>query len=67
MEKQNEDVIAARVPKKLKDLVQRYLQLDTHLNESDLLRDAIREKIKRDAPKLFDEVFQEKQSEAKGK
>jgi hypothetical protein len=38
--------------------VQKYLQLDTHLNESDLVRDAIREKIKRDAPNLFDEVFQ---------
>lgn len=59
MEKTNELIIAARVPKKLKELIQKFLERDTHMNESDLIRDAIREKIKREAPGLFEEVFSE--------
>jgi len=31
--------------------------LDTHINESDFIRDAIREKIQRDAPYLYRELF----------
>jgi len=63
MEKQQEEgknaVLAARVPLALKKLVTRFLAIDTHLNESDLLRDAIREKILRDAPELYRQLFEE--------
>jgi len=33
--------------------------LDTHINESDFIRDAIREKIQREAPHMFKELFLE--------
>jgi Arc/MetJ-type ribon-helix-helix transcriptional regulator len=50
--------ISARVPRTLKKLMQQFIARDAHINESDLIRDAIREKIKREAPELYKELFQ---------
>ena len=49
--------IGVRVPKTLKELIQKVVELDAHLNEADFVRDAIREKIKRDAPELYKQLF----------
>ena len=38
-------------------LIQQYLSKDTHLNSAEFLRAAIREKIKRDAPELYSQLF----------
>jgi Arc/MetJ-type ribon-helix-helix transcriptional regulator len=58
MEKQTHDaVVAARVPLRLKKLVEEFIKRDAHLNESDLVRDALREKIKREAPELYQQLF----------
>ena len=45
--------ITFRLPTTLKDLVREYVELDTHMNESDFYRDAAREKVQRDAPELY--------------
>jgi len=58
MKKQQNAVIAARIPQTLKQLVVKFIERDTHINESDFLRDAVREKIQRDAPDLFKQLFQ---------
>ena len=58
MEKQ-ESVVAARVPTNLKELIAEFVRRDTHMNESDFVRDALREKIKKDAPQLYAELFRE--------
>lgn len=50
-------IISVRVPKTLKDLISKIVEIDTHINESDFLRDALREKIKRDAPHLYRQLF----------
>jgi len=50
--------ITARVPRTLKELMQQFAALDAHINESDLIRDAIREKIQREAPELYNQLFQ---------
>jgi hypothetical protein len=59
MERQNDAVICARVPGRLKKLVEDFLSRDCHINVSDFLRDAVREKIKREAPELYSKLFQE--------
>ncbi|RLG99747.1 hypothetical protein DRO19_01510 [Candidatus Bathyarchaeota archaeon] len=51
--------IGVRVPKRLKELIQKVVQLDAHLNEADFVRDAIREKIQREAPELYRQLFKE--------
>ena len=51
--------IGVRVPKRLKELIQKVVQLDAHLNEADFVRDAIREKIQREAPELYKQLFKE--------
>lgn len=51
--------ISARVPRTLKELMQQFIALDAHINESDLIRDAVREKIQREAPELYKQLFQE--------
>lgn len=37
--------------------MERYVETSAHINESELTRDAIREKIRRDAPELCKEMF----------
>ena len=39
--------------------MQKFITMDTHLNESDFIRAAIREKIRNEAPQLLDELFEE--------
>lgn len=56
---QREAAISARIPVPLKSLIQKFVALDTHINESDFIRDAIREKIQRDAPHLYKNLFKE--------
>jgi Arc/MetJ-type ribon-helix-helix transcriptional regulator len=62
MEKEETTTITFRLPLTLRDLLKEYLSLDTHMNESDFLREAVREKIKRDAPKLYKKLFEEKET-----
>ena len=58
MEVKETDFIGIRVPIKLRELVKEYIRLDTHLNESEFVRSAIREKLQRDAPMLRDRLFE---------
>jgi len=51
--------INVRIPKTLKDLIQKYVAADMHTNLSDFTRDALREKIQRDAPDFYKLLFQE--------
>lgn len=52
-------VLACRVSKKFAKLVKEYCSLDMHLNPADLFRDAIREKLQRDASELYQRLFEE--------
>ena len=52
-------VLSCRVSKRFADLVKEYCRLDMHLNPADLLRDAVREKIEKDAPDLYKKLFEE--------
>ena len=53
MSSQKTTVVGTRITKHLKRAMNEYIRQDTHLNESDFIRAAIREKIKRDAPHLI--------------
>lgn len=57
--------ISARIPCSLKELMRKYVAVDTHINESEFIRDAIREKIRREAPELYRQLFQKQIVEAK--
>ena len=63
MRKQKDAFIPRRVPRTLKELVEKIIEVDAHINESDFVRDAIREKIQRDAPHLYAQLFKEGQKE----
>jgi Arc/MetJ-type ribon-helix-helix transcriptional regulator len=58
-ELENQVVLSVRITRRLHDLLTEYLKKDAYLTESDFLRDAIREKIRRDAPHLYRRLFQE--------
>jgi len=51
--------VSFRMPLVLKNLVDEYVRRDAHLNPSDLYRDAVREKIQKDAPHLYQNLFRE--------
>jgi Arc/MetJ-type ribon-helix-helix transcriptional regulator len=48
-----------RVPQNLKKMMKEYVGLDAHKDLSELTRDALREKIQRDAPHLYRNLFRE--------
>jgi Arc/MetJ-type ribon-helix-helix transcriptional regulator len=47
-----------RIPVTLKDLIARYIECDCHTNASDFTRDALREKLAKDAPNLYKQLFE---------
>lgn len=51
--------MTVRVPKTLRDLIKQHIKLDTHVNESEFVRDALREKIQRECPKLYKKQFEQ--------
>ena len=52
-------VVATRVTPKLAELIDEFCRRDAYINESDLIRDALREKIQHDAPELYAQLFKE--------
>jgi hypothetical protein len=52
-------VLACRVSPKFAELVKKFCKQDFHVNQADLMRDSIREKISREAPKLYAEMIGE--------
>ena len=48
---------SVRLPKSLKALIEEHVRLDTHVNASDFIREAIREKVLREAPHLHHRLF----------
>lgn len=58
MTQENLVALNVRIPKNLKRLMRKYIQLDAHKDLSELTRDALREKIQKDAPQLYAELFQ---------
>jgi len=49
--------LGVRIPRTLKKLMQDFIELDAHKDLSELTRDALREKISRDAPELYRKLF----------
>lgn len=64
MSKENMVHLNVRVPRNLKKLMKDYIDLDTHKDLSEFTRDAIREKIQRDAPDLYKKLFEKKKEES---
>ena len=48
-----------RVPQNLKKIMKEYIELDAHKDLSELTRDALRQKIRKDAPQLYQNLFKE--------
>jgi len=55
----NNVTVAAKITENLRAAMKKFIVMDTHLNESDFIRAAIREKIIRDAPHLISDMFEE--------
>ncbi len=52
MVKQKTKVISTRVTQRYAQVLEEYARRDAYINCADLLRDALREKLQRDAPDL---------------
>jgi Arc/MetJ-type ribon-helix-helix transcriptional regulator len=48
-----------RVPITLKLLIGKYIDCDCHTNASEFTREALREKLSKDAPELYSQLFRE--------
>ena len=51
--------VSTKITQKTREAISKIIIMDTHLNESDFIRNAIREKIIRDAPHLMREMLEE--------
>ena len=59
MAKEESETVSTRIPANMRKAMQRMIFMDTHLNESDFIRAAIREKIRREAPHLIEDLMKE--------
>jgi Arc/MetJ-type ribon-helix-helix transcriptional regulator len=50
--------VSYRIPKTLKELVEKFVAQDCHVNPSDFFREALRDKIRNEAPELYTQLFQ---------
>ena len=50
-------VVSIKMSPQLNEIIDSYVLKDTHLNKSEFIRSAIREKIMKDAPQLITERF----------
>ena len=58
---ENKDLVGIRLPPNLSKLINRFLETSaTYLNISEFARAALREKIQREAPWLYEEVLKSK-------
>jgi len=55
--KRRNQTVSSKIPYNLREAMRRYIDRDTHLNESGFIRTAIREKIQRDAPWIISEML----------
>ena len=60
MNKQKTKVIATRVTKQYAQLIEEFTQKEAYLNCADLVRDALREKLAKDAPELCKQFLEVK-------
>lgn len=51
---ESEVYITARVPRKLREILKAHVLRDTHMNESEFVREAVREKLQREAADLYE-------------
>ena len=56
-------VVSTRVTEPLAILIEKYLRLDAHVSLADFVRDAIREKLQRDVPELYNGMFRKEMQE----
>jgi metal-responsive CopG/Arc/MetJ family transcriptional regulator len=59
-----ESRVNARLPAALKRCLEQFLAFNSHMNISEFIRDAIREKISREAPELYRRLFKGNQDES---
>lgn len=57
MENQKLKVISTRITEPLARVIEEYMKMDAHVTPADFVRDAIREKLKRDTPELYKSMF----------
>jgi Arc/MetJ-type ribon-helix-helix transcriptional regulator len=57
--KKKTKVIATRVTEHFANLLEQYCLHDAYINFSDLIRDALREKLRKDAPERFELLFED--------
>jgi len=50
-----------KIPTTLKQLLEQYVKRDLHTNISEFTREALREKIQRDAPMLYAQLFKKQE------
>jgi len=57
-------VVATRITEPFAKILEEYMMRDAHASPADLLRDALREKIKRDTPDLYEKLYAPKKKGA---
>jgi Arc/MetJ-type ribon-helix-helix transcriptional regulator len=61
-ERKETGIIGIVIPKTMRKLIEKHVESDMHLNLSDFVRDAIREKLQREAPELYKQLFKDKEN-----
>lgn len=57
--KDDTKVVSTRVTLRLAELIEEFCRRGAHINPADFIRDAIRDKLQREAPELYNKFLQE--------
>lgn len=66
MKNKNIVLVNARIPFTLKTAIKEYVERGAHINFSDFMRDAMREKLNKDAPWILQEVLNSERTQDAG-
>jgi len=59
MKNPKQKTVSTRITEPLARAIEEYLQIGVHVSPADFIRDAIREKLKKDAPELYQKILRE--------
>jgi len=59
VERKELTTICVMIPQTMRDLIEQVVSKDTHNSLSEFVRDAIRQKLQKDASHLYEELFRE--------
>lgn len=62
MDRKELTTICVMIPSPMRKLIEQFVSIDTHTNLSEFVRDALRQKLQKESPQLYRQLFSKEAS-----